>query len=138
MIQIQREGIKARAIAIKTQSSEDLENRCWSGTNAPYFSLDAIEWITANFSHLLCDLPSVDREDDGGHLSVHRIFFGLPKEKDPPSDLIRATVRSHSTITELCCFPDSLQEGLYGLSLQISPLDLDAAPSRPVFFVLRP
>lgn len=44
-----------------------------------YFSQDAMCYINAlEVKHLLVDLPSVDRENDGGRLAAHRIFWNLP------------------------------------------------------------
>lgn len=105
--------------------------------------------------HLLVDLPSVDKEDDGGALIAHRTFFGVTssgtyhplssgpaiaeaKAATPPA--ASGSYMPRRTITELCFFDDSLPDGLYALSLQAAPIELDAAPSRPLLapLVLRP
>lgn len=103
-----------------------------SGTNPPYFTAEAMEWMVAReVAHLLTDLPSIDREDDGGHLANHRCFWGLPAGATtlagPPSP---------RTVTELCRLAASLDDGRHLLSLQVPPLHTDAAPSRPVLYPL--
>jgi len=85
---------------------------------------------------LLTDLPSMDKEDDGGHLIAHRAFWGLSAgETDPPEDRSTLTRR---TITELVRAPAALLDGAALLNLQVAPIALDAAPSRPVFYPLIP
>ncbi|MEL6824109.1 MAG: hypothetical protein AAFP70_20315, partial [Calditrichota bacterium] len=44
--------------------------------------------------------------------------------------------RIRSTITELIFVPAEVKDGLYLLNLQLSPLPLDAVPSRPVLYQL--
>ena len=53
----------------------------------------------------LVDLPSVDREVDGGRLEAHHAFWGLP---DNP--------RHHCTITELVYVPSNAPDGMYLLA----------------------
>ncbi|MEL6676210.1 MAG: cyclase family protein [Bacteroidota bacterium] len=96
----------------------------YSGTNPPYLSAEAATWLAAEgVEHLLLDLPSVDREVDGGKLAAHKAFWGYP-----------ATDRLHCTITELIFVPNEVQDGWYFLNLQTVPFQLDASPSRPVIF----
>ncbi len=98
--------------------------RDWSHSNPPYLAdgfADAL--VAAGVQHLLLDLPSVDREQDGGVLRAHHAFFG--------SD---ASPRQSATISELLCVPKSLQPGPGLLAMQVAPFVNDAAPSRPVFF----
>jgi arylformamidase len=98
----------------------------YSGTNPPYFTEDAILLLReCGCRHLLTDLPSLDREEDGGLLAGHRAFWDYP---DAP--------RMHCTVTELIFVPDVAQDGLYLLNLQVAPFENDAAPSRPVIFPL--
>ncbi|NNE54776.1 MAG: cyclase family protein, partial [Flavobacteriales bacterium] len=43
----------------------------YSDTNPAYMSLDAMQWVIDNgIKHLLLDVPSVDREKDGGELAA--------------------------------------------------------------------
>ena len=76
-------------------------------------------------NHLLIDLPSVDKEIDGGALAAHKKFWNMHGE-----------VRKTSTITELIYVPNSVIDGLYLLNLQIPSMELDAVPSKPVLYKL--
>jgi len=98
-----------------------------SGTNPPYFSLEAIALLVEiGCRHILTDLPSLDREQDEGKLSGHHIFWNYPSEP-----------RMDCTITELIYVPNEALDGLYLLNLQVAAFENDAAPSRPVIFSLR-
>ena len=79
--------------------------------------------VQAGVQHLLLDLPSVDREVDGGVLRAHHAFFG------PAS-----SPREGATISELLCVPEGLKAGPGLLAMQVAPFVHDAAPSRPVWF----
>ena len=96
----------------------------WSDTNPPYLDAGFAErLVDAGVEHLLLDLPSVDREIDGGVLRAHHAFFG-----------VGANTRKGTTISELLSVPLGLSAGPGLLALQVSPFINDAAPSRPVFF----
>ena len=98
----------------------------YSGTNPPYLEREVAQNVAQKgISHLLVDLPSVDKENDGGKLLVHRDFWNYPEKP-----------RKHCTITELIYVPDILKDGLYLLNLQIVSLDSDASPSKPVLYPL--
>ena len=111
------------ALIIRTLPNEPSKvQRNWSNTNPAYFDVEAMDWMVAHgVEHLLVDLPSVDREVDGGVLAAHHAFWRYPE--DP---------RYHSTITELIFVPESLQDGRHLLNLQTAAFDMDATPSRPV------
>ena len=99
----------------------------------PFLSLEAITWIVERgVRHLLVDLPSIDRSHDEGRLAGHRAFWGLA----PGATTAATAERPEATITELVYVPDDVPDGRYGLSLQIAPFRLDAAPSRPLLFPL--
>mgnify|MGYP006276551747 CR=1 FL=1 len=105
------------------------------GSNPAYFEPAALRWLAEiGIEHLLVDLPSVDRMDDGGALLAHRAFWGLPVGDKQ----LRHASRPHATITELIYVPDSLLDGLYLLNLQIAPFLADAAPSRPLVYPVLP
>lgn len=102
-------------------------DRMYSGSNPPYFTADAIAYIAEQgICHLLTDLPSVDREDDGGRLAAHKAFWDYPGP----------AVRTGCTITELIYVKDLIGDGFYFLNLQTINIDLDASPSRPVLYRL--
>uniref|UniRef100_A0A7S2TJD1 Uncharacterized protein n=1 Tax=Lotharella oceanica TaxID=641309 RepID=A0A7S2TJD1_9EUKA len=73
----------------------------WSNTNPPYFTTQAAALLAGlgNMRTLLVDVPSVDREDDGGSLIVHRAIFQLPCQAT-------SIARKCRLVTETCCFPD--------------------------------
>ena len=35
--------------------------------------------VSSGIEHLIVDVPSIDRAQDEGRLTAHRIFFGLPR-----------------------------------------------------------
>ncbi|MER3430071.1 MAG: hypothetical protein C4324_03320 [Blastocatellia bacterium] len=107
----------------KTFQSYDAENL------PPYFTLDAMEAIVAaGISHLIVDLPSIDRLFDGGVLQNHRLFWRVPEG----SFAADSRTRRNTTITELVFVPDEVPDGEYLVNLQIPPFESDAAPSRPL------
>jgi kynurenine formamidase len=96
----------------------------FSGSNPPYFEATALDFIREmGVSHLLTDLPSVDREDDGGLLSAHHAFWNYPQSP-----------RLDASITEMIRVPSDLEEGFYHLNLMIAPLQSDASPSKPILY----
>ncbi len=116
---------KAEALVLRTLPNDDLKKRRqYSGANPPYLHPDAARYLVAcGIKHLLLDLPSVDREEDGGELLAHHAFWQYPD-----------AVRRDCTITELIFVPDSVKDGFYLLNLQTASFDLDASPSKPVLF----
>lgn len=100
--------------------------RQYSGTNPAYLSKAAMEWIAQQgIKHLLIDLPSVDREDDGGKLEAHKAFWN-EKGQD----------RSGCTITELVYVDNKIKDGVYLLQLQIASFEIDVSPGKPVLYAL--
>lgn len=104
-----------------------------AGRNPPYLSRQLMqELVDRGIEHLVVDLPSVDRAQDQGRLTAHRVFFGLP----PRSTDLTAAKRSHCTITELATFPAALRDGPCALQLQLPAFGGDAVPSRPLYLPL--
>jgi arylformamidase len=100
----------------------------------PYFSADAMRWIVAmGIEQLIVDIPSLDRAEDEGRLTAHRIFWGLPPGSTDATQATRAT----ATVTELAYVDDSIADGVYLLNLQTPPFESDAAPSRPLLMPVR-
>ena len=94
------------------------KNKNYDVNPAPFFTNDAIDYINKlNVKHLLVDIPSIDKADDGGELGNHKRFFKQGK-----------------TISELLYIPNNLRDGFGFLSIQIPNWALDAAPSRPIFY----
>ena len=86
------------------------------------------ELVSRGIQHLVTDLPSVDRLEDDGLPTAHRIFFGLPTR----STRLDEATRAQCTITELAWFPDALADGPCAVQLQIPAFGGDAVPSRPL------
>ena len=100
----------------------------YSGKNPPYFCATLVqEWAARGIDHLLTDLPSVDKEDDGGKLAAHKAFWQ-----------INGQLRATATITELAYIANEIPDGLYLLELQVLPIHLDASPSNPILYSLKP
>lgn len=120
-------GPETEALVIRTLPNlPGKESRTWSGTNPPYLEKAAVEHLVRlGLSHLLLDLPSVDREEDSGRLEGHKAWWRYPEAP-----------RREATITEMIRVPDELPDGLYLLNLQIPSVVLDAGPSKPVLYPL--
>lgn len=107
----------------------------WDDHSPPYLSRQLMqELVDMGIQHLLTDLPSVDRLDDDGLLTAHRIFFGLPAG----STRLEQAARADATITELATFPPSLPDGPCAVQIQIPAWRGDAVPSRPLHLPLVP
>lgn len=121
------------ALIVRTIPNPPAKKRAkYSGKNPPYFTPAAMSLLRAwGTEHLLCDLPSVDREDDGGLLAAHRMFWGVAAHPSVPAE------PNGRTITEMIFVDDSVSDGLYLLDLQIPPLLVEAAPSRPVLYPIQ-
>ncbi|MBK9256122.1 MAG: cyclase family protein [Saprospiraceae bacterium] len=118
---------ECEALIIRTlPNHEDKKNRLYSGTNPPYFHHEAIAYLNeAGIKHLITDLPSVDREDDGGRLEAHKTFWTYPT--DPQTD---------KTITELAYIDNNIEDEIYLINIQIASLEMDASPSKIILYVL--
>ena len=119
--------LNVEALIIRTKPNDHSKmQRQYSGTNFPYLTMGAMQRIVdAGVQHLLIDLPSVDREEDGGALAAHHLFWNVPAEPN-----------FQKTITELIYVPNEISDGNYILNLQVSNFANDAAPSRPMLFDL--
>jgi len=111
-----------------TYSRDFHRARKFTNTNPPYFTRDAMYYmLELGVRHLLVDLPSIDREESGPLMPNHSIFFGL----EPGCKDAALAIRPKATVTESCNFYNDIGDGEYILSLQVSPIEMDAAPSRP-------
>jgi arylformamidase len=119
---------EAEALIIRTLPNDALKLRTnYSGSNPPYLQPEAAAYIaTCGVQHLLIDLPSVDREEDGGRLLAHRAFWKFPER-----------TRGACTISELIYVDNSIEDGMYLLNLQIASFELDVSPSKPVLYKLQ-
>jgi arylformamidase len=120
-------AVPVEAIIIRTHPNSSKKfSAVYGGTNPPYISKDAIEFLNdKKIKHLLTDLPSIDREDDG-KLIAHHSFFNLDNDSSSPK-----------TITEMIYASNEVEDGLYWLDLQIAGFESDASPSKPILYKTR-
>lgn len=118
---------KVQAILIRTLPNNDDKLRInYSGSNPAYLHHEAAQYIVnQRIEHLLIDLPSVDREQDGGKLLAHRAFWQYPNQ-----------TRWHASITELIYVPNAIKDSLYFVNIMTTSLELDASPSKIVLYKL--
>ena len=116
------------ALILRTMPNyPDKRVRQYSNTNPPYLAAPiARQMAESGIKHLLLDLPSVDREEDGGALAAHRAFWNYPENP-----------RLDATITEMIYVDNTIADGLYLLQIQLPAMMLDASPSRPYIYPLR-
>jgi len=96
----------------------------YTQSNPVYLHVDCVDVLNqAGVKHFLLDLPSVDREEDGGALLFHHAFWQVPG--NPQFD---------KTITEMIFVDNAILDGNYILEMQIAPFENDASPSRPVLY----
>jgi arylformamidase len=116
---------KRDAIIIRTMpNTKEKLSKQYSNTNPPYLLEDAAIYLKeTGVKHLLIDVPSVDKEKDGGKLLAHNAFWNT-----------KGKLRLDATITELIFVPNSIEDGTYFLNLQIAPFENDATPSKPVLY----
>lgn len=119
-------GKRPEALVLRTLPNDGLKRVAqYSGTNPPYLHHEALDYLARiGVKHFLVDLPSVDREEDGGKLLAHKAFWRYPGPN----------VRDWATITELIFVPGDILDGQYLLNLQIASFEIDATPSKPVLY----
>lgn len=107
------------ALALNVYGNFNADN---SGSNPAYFLAETMELIVKyGIEHLIVNIPSVDKEEDGGILAAHHTFWNYKRSGSP---------RFGATITELATFPEDLEAGSYIVEIQIAPIHSDASPSR--------
>ncbi len=118
---------KCEALIIRTISNSQAKlSMHYSNTNPPYITEDAMKYIIASgIDHLLFDLPSVDKEQDGGELKAHHAFWEYPHN-----------TQLQRTITEMIFVPNDVMDGTYILNIQIASFENDASPSKPLLYKL--
>ena len=127
LVHAQRKFFDAEALIIRTLPNSDAKKtKQYSNTNPPFITAEAMEEIIeSGIKHFLIDLPSVDKEVDGGELAAHHAFWEYPKNTN-----------FERTITELVYIPNSIPDGFYLLNLQIASFENDASPSKPVLYAI--
>lgn len=119
------EGVEALLIRTLPNGDEKLSMH-YSDTNPAYLEASIAPFlIEKGIQHLLIDLPSVDREKDGGELAFHHAYWEVAGNQ-----------ANNNTITEMIFVPEQCADGPYFLNLQTAPFENDATPSRPVIFPL--
>ncbi len=116
---------KRDAIILRTiPNTREKLSRQYSHTNWPYLKEDAVKFmLSKGVKHLLIDLPSIDKEKDGGELLGHNAFWNT-----------KGKLRLDATITELIYVSNKIEDGEYFLNLQIAPFENDASPSKPILY----
>lgn len=116
---------KRDAIVIRTiPNLADKKQTRYSNTNPPYLLEEAAIYLREKgIKHLLIDLPSVDKEKDGGELLAHNAFWNTAGK-----------LRMDATITEFIYVPNTIKDGEYLLNLMIAPFENDATPSKPILY----
>lgn len=116
---------RPEAIVIRTLDNHISKiNKQYSNTNPPYLREEAAIFIDQlGIDHLLIDLPSVDKESDGGKLLAHHAFWQYP-----------FNTKIERTITEMIYVPNTIYDGSYLLNIQIASFENDASPSKPLLF----
>ncbi len=124
-IEMLLKGNTPEALVIRSMPNlKEKKSKHYSNTNWPYLTEEAMIFVREiGVKHFLIDLPSVDREHDGGKLTVHKAFW------DVGGDL-----RMGCTITEFIYVPNRVKDGSYLLNLQIAPFENDATPSKPILY----
>lgn len=113
------------AVIIRTlPNGIEKKTKDYSGTNAPYFTPKAIKYLVDHgVKHLITDLPSIDKEEDGGQLSSHKAFWGYPDQID-----------ASKTISELVYIDEDIRDGQYLCTIQIISIMSDASPSKIMLY----
>ncbi|MEZ4793340.1 MAG: cyclase family protein [Gelidibacter sp.] len=124
-IEIALKGKTPEALVIRTlPNTKAKKSRHYSETNWTYLTEEAMLFIREKgIKHVLIDLPSVDREHDGGKLLSHKAFWDFDGDR-----------RMDCTITEFIYVPNKVKDGSYLLNLQIAPFENDATPSKPILY----
>ena len=116
---------KCEALVIRTlPNTVQKLSRQYSNSNPPYLLEQTTKFLAdIEVSHLLIDLPSIDKEKDGGALLAHKAFWNFEGKR-----------RTHATITEFIFVANTIPDGTYLLNIQTAPFENDASPSRPVLY----
>jgi arylformamidase len=115
-------------------NDESKKSRNYMAQPPPFFSLEAMRYIVElGVEHLLIDVPSLERTFDEGKLNTHRLFWHIP----PRTYDINPHQHSMKTVTEMIYIPNDVPDGRYLLTIQIPPFVSDAAPSRPILYLLQ-
>lgn len=118
---------ETKALIIRTlPNTKSKLSQNYTRTNPCYIASKFLQQLNkTNVQHLIIDLPSVDKEVDGGKLSSHNVFWNTNN-----------TIELKKTITEMAYIDNDIKDGLYLLNLQTISVDIDASPSKPILYAL--
>lgn len=118
-------GKNPEALIIRSfPNTSSKRSKKYTNTNWPYLQAKAAVYLRKlGVQHLLVDMPSVDKEKDGGKLAAHKGFWNYPRSP-----------RLDATITEFVYVSNRIKDGRYLLNLQIASFHNDAAPSKPILY----
>lgn len=124
-IEKELQGKRPQAVVIRTlPNPESKKSKHWSNSNWAFLSEETTLFLREiGVEHLLIDVPSVDKEKDEGKLAAHKAFWNYPENP-----------RKNATITEMIFVPDSIEDGIYLLNLQIASFENDASPGKPILY----
>jgi len=129
IIEPQFNGIKKNkieGIIIRTlPNSEEKKIQNYHLNFAPFFSNDAMLYLTHLFKHIIVDLPSIDKAYDEGLLSNHHIFWNQPIKEYT----LQPNAFIEKTITELVYIPDEITDGVYETIIGFPLWKEEAVPS---------
>lgn len=113
------------ALIIRTlPNSNDKLTALYSGNNPCYFDPKLTAAIRLKgIKHLIIDLPSVDREEDGGTLAAHHAYWDYPSNP-----------RHDYTITEMAYVKEEIIDDSYLVNIQIASFESDASPSKIILY----
>lgn len=114
-------GLHCDALLVRVQPVPVEDDVDFSGRNPPYPTDQAAALLAASEARLLVlDLPSLDREDDGGTTPNHRAWWGLRPG---------LSARLDRLVLELARLPAELVAGPVAVVLGAAPLRSDAVPA---------
>ena len=113
------------ALVIRTLPNENNKvNENYSDTNPCYLTKSAITKIKSlGFSHLIVDLPSIDKESDEGKLVGHKEWF-----------FDDGVVNPKRLITEFVFINNDINDGVYVVQVQMPKMETDAVPSKVLIY----
>jgi kynurenine formamidase len=120
-------GEVPEAVIIRTlPNTPEKMSMQYSGSNPAYLHHEAAAALAKRgVQHLLLDVPSVDREEDGGKLLAHHAWWQQP-----------AAPRTGATITELIYVPNHITDGAYLLNMMVPGIHNDATASKPILYAI--
>jgi len=99
-----------------------------------FFSNQAMEFISRlPVKNIIVDFPSIDRMNDDGTLSNHRLFWELP----PAGKELKENSNIQRTVTEMAYIKDHIKDGNYLINIQFPAWKTDAIPSKPSLYPLK-